>query len=159
MSALAEFLREKAGTWKHLTEANQQTISEWRSAVEALFATLRRWLAEADPEGVLLVEQREMEVKEPGLGRYKVPRLDLRTVDQWIGIIPKARNTVVSASPKLKAHPLRATGRVDITDEVRSYILFRLPEAEGDAWYIDDMREQKRLDRQAFEDALLGYLR
>ena len=39
------------------------------------------------------------------------------------GIIPKARKTVGVASPPRMSAPQRATGRVDITDELRRFVL------------------------------------
>lgn len=159
MSALAEFLHKQAGTLKVKTEANRQTIAEWRGAVEALFNELRGWLTQADPEGVLLVEQGETEIDEPGLGRYRMPCLAVRAAERSVAIIPNCRFTVVSALPSLKEHPRRATGRVDMVGKLSKQVLFRLPGGEGHRWFIDDSEAQKPLDRLAFEEALVGFLR
>jgi len=98
-------------------------------------------------------------VTEEGLGRYQVPRLDLTVFGKWIGIIPKARKTVGSARPTPRSAPERASGRVDITDEVRRYVLHRFRQDGGDLWMIDDLRsEPKPFDQQAFEAALKSYL-
>jgi hypothetical protein len=42
-----------------------------------------------------------MPISEPGLGRYRVPRLNLRAFGKWIGIIPKARKTVGNVTPQM----------------------------------------------------------
>jgi hypothetical protein len=157
-----EFLREQAAKYAVEAERGKAVVDEWRTAIEQLFDRIRGWLAEADPEGIIQVEQRQHELTENGLGRYKVPRLDLRGLGKWIGIIPRARNTVGTARPPQRAIPERATGRVDITDEIRRYALYRFPTEDGaDEWLIDDLRSDapKPLDRQAFEVALMSYLR
>src|SRR5262249_48845183 len=76
------------------------------------------------------------------------------------GIIPKARKTVGSATPPQHSAPERAAGRVDITDELRRYVLYRFREGENEVWLIDDLNsEPKTLDKEAFEKALMSYLR
>jgi hypothetical protein len=155
-----EFLREQAAKEAAQATKAKDVIDEWRAAVENLFRQMKTWLAESDPDGVIEVKERQHEVREPGLGRYEVPRLDLNAFGTWIGIIPKARKTVGSATPPRKTVPERATGRVDITDEVRRYVLYRFRDEDHDLWLIDDSRaEPKPLDQQAFEKALMSYLR
>ena len=155
-----EFLREQAAKEAAQGAKAKDVIDEWRAAVESLFRQVRAWLAESDPDGVIEVKQQQHEVREPGLGRYQVPRLDLRAFGNWIGIIPKARRTVGAATPPQKTTPERAIGRVDITNELRRYILYRFRDGARDVWMIDDLNsEPKPLDQEAFERALMSYLR
>ena len=159
-TAFRDFLQQQAE--KHLAEvrAGKATVDEWRAAVERLFAQMRAWLQESDPGGVVEIEEAQQDVTEPGLGRYRVPRLNLRAFGKWIGIIPKARKTVGSASPSPKSAPQRAAGRVDMTDELRRYVLYRFQEDGREAWMIDDLESgPKPLDQAAFERALMSYLR
>jgi hypothetical protein len=160
-TGFTEFLRDQAAKQEATIQAGKVVVEEWRTAVEQLFARIRGWLADSDPDGIIRIEQKEHETTEKDLGRYRVPRLDLRVLDKWIGIIPKARKTVASARPPQKSAPQRATGRVDITDELRRYVLYRFPQDDAeDLWLIDDLRsEPKPLDQQAFETALMSYLR
>ncbi len=159
-TTFSEFLRQQAEKHRAEASAGKATVDEWRSAVERLFAELRGWLKESDPEGIIEVEEGRQDISEPGLGRYHVPRLNLRAFGKWIGIIPKARRTVGTAKPSQKAAPRRAVGRVDITDELRRYVLYRLLEDGRETWFIDDLEsETKPLDRAAFEQALMSYLR
>src|SRR5258707_1241515 len=138
-TAFREFLHQQAE--KHQAEANagKATIDEWRTAIEHLFDQIRAWLKESDPEGLIEIEPSQAEVREPGLGRYRVPRLDLRAFGKWIGIIPKARKTVGTATPPQKSAPERAEGRVDITDELRRYVLYRFRQGNTDVWLIDGL--------------------
>ncbi len=159
-TAFRDFLREQAKKHQAEFEAGKATVEEWRAAIRHLFAQLRAWLKESDPEGVIEIEEGQQEITERGLGRYRVPRLHLRAFGKWIGIIPKARHTVGTATPPLKSAPQRAAGRVDITDELRRYVLYRFQEDGHDVWLIDDLESgQKTLDQGAFENALMSYLR
>jgi hypothetical protein len=154
--------------------AGKATVDEWRAAVERLFVQVRAWLKESDPDGLIEVEERQEEIREPGLGRCCVPRLDLRVFGKWIAIIPKARRTVDTAKPPQASAPQRAAGRVDITDELRRYVLYRVQEGGRDVWLIDGLpaektwpgqvqyiprSEPKPLDPETFENALMSYLR
>ena len=174
-----EFLQQQAK--KHQTEANagKATVDEWRTAIAGLFQQIRKWLELSDPKGLIEIEESHVEITEPGLGRYRVPRLNLRAFGKWIGIIPKARRTVGRATPPQKSAPERAEGRVDITDELRRYVLYRFREGDRDVWLIDGLEqgyevpekpwpgqvqylprlESRPLNQEAFEKALMSYLR
>jgi hypothetical protein len=174
-----EFLHEQALKHQAEAEAAKAAVAEWRAAINALFHQLRQWLKESDPDGLIEIEDSEQEIKEPGLGRYKVPRLNLQVFGKWIGIIPKAYRSVGIAKPPRKNAPEHAKGRIDITDELRRYVLYRFQENGSDVWYIDgldhghDISEKRwpgqvehvprfdpvPLTAEAFEKALMSYLR
>src|SRR5947208_1679715 len=137
-TTFTDFLREQAAKHEAEIKAGKATVEEWRTAVEQLFQQMRTWLAASDPDGIIKIEQGQEEIVEPGLGRYKVPRLNLDVFGKGIWIIPKARKTVATAHPPQKAAPERASGRVDITDELRRYLLYRFRQHNGDVWMIDD---------------------
>jgi hypothetical protein len=155
-----DFLRQQADKHEAAVKAGKATVEEWQQALANLFAKLRTWLSESDPEGIIQVKEGKQSITEPGLGRYEVPHIELRAFGKWIGIIPKARKTVGSATPPQHSAPERAAGRVDITDELRRYVLYRFREGENEVWLIDDLNsEPKTLDKEAFEKALMSYLR
>jgi hypothetical protein len=154
-----EFLRQEAAKREAVLSANRAVIEEWRGALQALFEQLTRWLTESDSDRHVQIRTFDKKVVEPGLGEYVVPAMDLHILGTWIGILPKARKTVGSATPPQKTSPERAAGRVDITDEQRRYILYRFREADHDLWLIDDLRSPpKPLDQTTFEAALMSYL-
>jgi len=158
-STFKEFLRQQAEKHGAEAQARKAVVEEWRSAIERLYAQVRGWLKGSDPGGAIEIEVSEEDVTEPGLGRYRVPRLDLRAFGKWVGLIPKARKTVGTAQPPQKRAPERAAGRVDITDELRRYVLYRFQEDGSDVWLIDDLKSgPKPLDQDAFESALMSYL-
>ncbi len=174
-----EFLRQEAQKHQAEATAGKAIVEEWRSSVQQLFGQIRAWLKESDPEGVIEIEESEQEIGEPGLGRYRVPRLNLRAFGNRIYIIPKARKTIGTAQPPQKSAPERAAGRVDITDELRRYVLYRFQENGHDVWMIDGLEpgydatektwpgqvrfiprlETRPLDQETFEKALMSYLR
>jgi hypothetical protein len=157
ITAFTDFLRKQAEKHRAGADAGKATVEEWRTAVERLFAQMRAWLRESDPEGIIEIKEGQQEITERGLGRYGVPRLDLRAFGKWIGIIPKARETVGTATPPQRSAPQRAAGRVDMTDELRRYVLYRFPEDGRDVWLIDDLEsEPKPLTQDTFEKALMS---
>jgi hypothetical protein len=174
-----EFLQQRAKKHEAEADAGKAVVDEWRLSIEHLFTQIREWLKESDPNGVIEIEESKQEIREPGLGLYRVPRLNLRAFGKWIGVIPKARRTVGIANPPQKSAPERADGRVDITDELRRYVLYRFRNNGQDAWLIDGLdiggqdasektwpgevrfiprSEPKPLDQEAFEKALMTYL-
>src|SRR2546421_286070 len=149
-----KFLREQAAKHQGEDVETQSVIDEWRAAVVQLFRRIRDWLERSDPDHVIRIDEAEHKVNEPSLGKYRIPRLELRGLGKWIGIIPKARNTVGSVRPSPNSAPERAAGRIDMTDEIRRYILYRLQAASGEnEWYIVEFNsdEPKLLDQQTFE--------
>ncbi len=171
-----DFLHQHAEKHRAESEAAKATIDEWRTAILRLYSQMRVWLKEADADGIIEIGERDLEVAEPGLGRYLVPRLDLRIFGKWIGIIPKARRTVGSAKPGQGADPVQAEGRVDITDDIRRFLLYRIPRGDKDVWMIDGIDQAyevtdkawpaqvqyaplpKPLDKNLFERAIMSYL-
>lgn len=161
-STFTEFLREQAAKQAAETRTGKAVVDDWRAAVDRLFGQIRQWLAESDPDEIIQIEQKDHEVREEGLGRYRIARLDLRAFGKWVGIIPKARFTIGAAYPPQRLASAQATGRVDITDEIRRYVLYRFSrDGTDDFWLIDDLRpnsEARPFDQPAFESALASYL-
>ena len=160
-TSLGDLLQQKAASYAAETLKNKQLIDEWQAAIDALFTHLRNWLEASDPSGILQIEVNKVDVNEPNVGRYEVPRLDIRAFGKWVGIIPKARKTIKTAQPPQVGAPERATGRVDITDEIRRYVLYRFSRETGDEWCIEGPADDScaPLTREQFEEALTSYFR
>jgi hypothetical protein len=136
------------------------TITEWRTAIEKLFNEIRAWINESDPDGLMQIDETEQDVNEPGIGRYPLPHLNLGLLGRWIQITPKSRQF------KGKG----ADGRVDMTNMVITFILYRKGRGNEENWFIegphgDPMASpwanipDKKLDRSTFEDAMMKCLR
>ncbi len=159
-TSLRDFLQEKAAQYAAESEKNREVIEEWQAAVERLLTQLEGWLGAADPNGIIRHERSQIEVAEPGLGRYPISCLNIRAFGKWVGLIPKARKTVKRAAPQQRGAPEQATGRVDITDEIRRYVLYRFPQGADEQWFMDDTAansDLQPLTADRFESALLGY--
>jgi len=160
--SLKEVLKRKRDEFAEQDEKNKHIIGEWLIAVAALFDQLEAWLKVADPEGRIKAERGTREVNEPGLGRYSIPDLNLRAFGIWIGAIPKAGVTIRTAKPMQPGADQRATGRVDITNGIRRYVLYRFPSGDNDEWFIHDIALDKGLQHltaERFESVLLSYFR
>ncbi len=157
-SSFAELLERKAESYEIEARENKIIIDDWTSAIRKLHVDIRGWLRDSDPRSILKFEDRTEEITEPNVGRYYAPRLDIRAFGKWVGIIPKALKTIKSARPPRLGAPVRATGRVDITDELVRFVLYRFTDESVDSWFIEGPREALQpLTQQRFEDALMSY--
>ncbi len=158
-STFTEFLRERAATMEGGGVKAEAVINEWREAVSRLLGQIRTWIKEADPDGILSIQEGERELNEQGLGRYTVPKLNICGLGTWVGVLPVSRYVVPPSSSKRDASGPDA-GRVDMTDEARRHVLYRARENGQDVWYIDGPDGWPGVfDRGAFEAALMSYLR
>jgi len=160
--SLKDALKHKHELFAVELEKSKAVVEEWRTAVDALFDQLVAWLEIADPEGIIKVARGTREVNEPGLGRYSIPDLNLRAFGSWVGAIPKARTMFRRAAPPQVNAPEDSAGRVDITDEIRRYVLYRFSRDDNDAWFIHDIALDNGLQpltAERFESALLSYFR
>jgi len=158
---LNELLRSKVRDFQAETEKNIGVVSEWQASLARLFNQLKEWLAAADPDRILQIQESFKEVKEPGLGHYSAPRMDIRALGQWIAVLPKARRTMRSATPPRALSPENATGRVDVTDDLLRYILYRFGTGESEIWTIEgpDGSALQELNAKTLEAALVSYFR
>jgi hypothetical protein len=134
-----EFLEKQAQQSHH--KEGRERREEWITAVGRLIEQMRAWLAESDPASVLDVVLIEMEKAEPGLGIYKIPSLKISLGEAAVQVVPVGRNAmgIVDAQGDVG---MRAEGRVDITDGIRRYILYRTLKDGKEKWYALDERFQ-----------------
>lgn len=162
-TALTDFLKEKAIEIKDSQKEKHGIIVEWKEAVQQLLDEIRVWLRDADPDGLLSIEQDEWEVTEEKLGRYSVPRLDIKGLGRSLAVIPKSRYVVATSLPNGTGKSVRGTGRVDLTwvdSEAKRYHLYRFPGDGSDIWMIDDRKSiPSPLNRERFEAALMSLLK
>src|SRR5262249_7175153 len=156
MTTFQEFL-EKLARQQHHKE-RQERREEWIAAIGRLLGTLRAWLAESDPNGLLDVVPLEIERAEPALGVYRVPSLKIGLGDVSVQVVPIGRDAVGFVGPRGNGG-IRTEGRVDITDGVRKYILYRTLQNQQEQWSVVDERFQVTpLDRSRLEEILQDLL-
>ena len=157
-SPFAELLEKKAESYEIEAQQNKIIIADWTSAIRRLFDEIRGWLRDSDPKSIVKLEDKTEEIIEPNVGRYSAPRLDIKAFGKWVGIIPKALKTIKAARPPRSSVPVRATGRLDITDEITRYVLYRFTNSGEDTWHIEGPdQDLQPLDRGRFEEALMSY--
>lgn len=159
-TTFSEFLRAKEAERKAAIESGRETIEEWRTAVDRLLVTVRGWLAESDPNGVLTIDAGKFDVSEERLGTYSMPYMEIRGLGRTIFITPKSRYTVATAQLGGQPKVTRAAGRVNLSDDIKPFPLYRFKGESDDIWMIDDLTTGMKLfDREQFEKALMSYLR
>jgi hypothetical protein len=117
-------------------------------------------LDEADSEKLLTVYDQEYERLEQGLGMYKVSGLNVGLGDSLVKIIPVSRNVVGFVVPQGGTQvEVRAAGRVDISDGIRKYTLYRTLSDGQEQWYaLDERSRTTLLDRTRFEEIMQDLL-
>lgn len=160
MGSLKQFLEEEAGKLQsHLTEAARKR-DEWVGAINRLTARMKDWIGEADPGGVLVLQDRMISLREEGIGAYEVLGLSIGLGPREVRVEPVARNVAGPQSLTGVVHVARAYGRVDMTDSLRKFMIFRLEREPEDRWSIikQDSYEMRAFDRLSFEAAVQSLL-
>jgi hypothetical protein len=156
MTTFQEFLDKQAKQQHHSGWREQR--DEWIAAVSRLMEKLGAWLAESDPKKVLDVVPIEHRSIEPNLGIYIAPGLRISLNQTVVDVAPIGRNVISTIAPHGNAG-VRSEGRVDITDGVRKYMLYRTLKDGQEIWYAVDERFQAApLDRSRFEAILQDLL-
>lgn len=174
MGVLAEYLRTEAERLRSERKARNEAIVEWEGSVRRLLATLTGWIEKADGGLGLVgadIEEGHL-VKEPRLGEYACPRMEILTGDvqrkeffvKVAEVAPKARFVLAEIHPPGR-EPRTADGVVEIREWGRpSHYLFRWKNPDGDEWFIrnDAVWDNSRyenvapLTAEAFESAVLS---
>jgi hypothetical protein len=180
MTTFQEFLEKHAEQQR--SREKRERREEWIAAAGRLVKQIRAWLAESDPKQVLEVLAFDVQRSEPDLGTYTIPSLKIGLGDASVRVEPVGRNAMgiigaragsglgaagwsgsglgteggVAAQVPVGA---RAEGRVDLTDGIRRYILYRTLMDGQENWYALDERFQPApLDRGRLEAMLLDLL-
>jgi hypothetical protein len=140
-------------------DQRQELIEDWTDAVAALFAQMVQWMAEDDPERMLRIETGKITKDEEGLGAYEVALMRVSLGVRSVDLIPVGRN-VVGGIGRRGDLGFRSEGRVDMTNGVEKYMLYRAVTPQGKEWMIveDEQYRVIPLTREAFEAALQDLL-
>ena len=160
-TSLGAFLRQRAAIYEAEARKDGTIIPELLGAIANLFGQIREWLDASDPDGMLRLKEGKIELSERGLGRYRVPRLDILAFGERIGIVPEVRLVAGMGSPPPSIATERPAGLVGIADGVRRYWLYRFRGATGDRWFVESSElagNARLLTRSLFEEILLSYL-
>jgi hypothetical protein len=152
-------------TWlqRRAREVNQperlRRRSEWIAALDQFREQVTSWIRESDPEGLLIIERMEIERTEPRLGTYTAPALKISLGDAAVRVVPMGRD-VRGSYRNEEGTECPYEGRVDITDGLRKYVLYRVADDEGlQGWVVSgDSGSPKRFDRAQLEAILWDLL-
>jgi hypothetical protein len=155
MSTLTDVLKQRKEHLEVHRSQRDANRTEWVQSLERLMKQLVDWLNEAKDQGLLFLTETGAQLSEEDLGRYETRILHLRTPDgKTVDITPVGRSVVAAGVGDLL---YRARGRVDITDGIRKYMLYRV----DDEWVVVDEHSYKPvpLDKTTFEQALADLFR
>jgi hypothetical protein len=113
------------------------------------------WLMQADPDQKLIkVNQQPYELREVGIGTYQVNGLWITIGSRLIRVEPIARNVAGPHSSTGIVHIPRAYGRIDLTDGLQRFMIFRV-EKDPDHWNIieQDSYRMHSFGQTSFEEA------
>ncbi len=161
MSSLKDFIAEQAEKLRTEEPLAAQKRDEWIAAVDRLNQQIEEWLAQADPDHhVLQVSERLYPLREEGIGSYEARGLSIRLGPREVRVEPIARNVAGPLSATGVISVNRAYGRVDLTDGLRKFLIFRVEKDPEDRWNIieQDSFRMRTFDQSAFENAFKSLL-
>ena len=119
------------------------------------------WLTYADPDHAILeVRETPYQLREEGIGSYEARGLIISLGRRELRVEPIARNVAGPLSSTGVIHVSRAYGRVDLTDGLQKYMIFRVEKVPEDRWSIieQDGFRMRAFDQVAFEEAFKALL-
>lgn len=137
-------------------EEREQKKQEWLNALEALYGQLHAWVRQDDPQEIMKIWRASETIEEEELGFYQAPSLRFVLHHHLVAAKPVARN-VIGPGRGGSLPYIKGEGRVDLTDGVRKWHLYRVRGTENQhRWVIvaQDQLTFKDLDKATFEDAL-----
>jgi hypothetical protein len=156
VESLKDFIASRAQKLRNEEPRTVQKRDEWISAVDRLNQQIRSWLSQADPDHeVLEVRELPCQLREEGIGSYDVRGLLISLGRREIRVEPIARHVAGPLSATGVIHVSRAYGRVDLTDGLQKFMIFRVEKDPEDRWSIveQDGYRVNAFDQVAFEEA------
>jgi hypothetical protein len=161
VGSFQQFLEEQATKVQSEKSKGLAKRHQWIESVERLKDRMKGWLGEIDP-GKLLTpdESPTVWLNEVGLGRYQITGLTIWFGLREVRLEPVARNVPGSVATRGPIEIPRAFGRVDLTNGLDKYLIFRNAVEPEDRWLIldEERHEARPFDRQSFEDAMRDLL-
>ncbi len=161
MESLKEFIASQAEKLRNEESQAADRCSEWVAAVDRLNHQIMAWLTDADPDRAILeVRETPYQLREEGIGSYEARGLIIRAGRRALRVEPIARNVAGPLSSTGVIHVSRAYGRVDLTDGLQKFMIFRIEKVPEDRWSIieQDGFRMQAFDQVAFEGAFKALL-
>jgi hypothetical protein len=158
MAKMEELLKRlSADKVEPVDEALDRKKGEWIDDIRKLLHQIRTWLASAEADGTVAIDETEIEIAEQDLGPYNVPALAIRVRTRnpsTIHVQPKGMR-VVGVIAAGRHRIVGASGRVDVTSGPSRVILLRFTTDGTTRWkaILDDGTKED-LSRDSFATAL-----
>jgi hypothetical protein len=137
-TSFEEFLQKKAEEFGHFEQVRQR--EEWIAALRHLYDSIAAWLVEADPGHLLKMSvYDELDHFDSTFGPYAAPIMKISLGRAEVHIKPVGRR-VIGFARVTPGEKSRIEGRVDISNGVRKYILYRMIDTESgqETWCVPD---------------------
>ena len=161
MESLKDFIASQAQKLRNEESQAAHKRDEWVGAVDRLNQQIMVWLTYADPDHVVLeVRETPYHLREEGIGSYEARGLVISVGRRELRVEPIARNVAGPLSATGVNHVSRAYGRVDLTDGLQKFMIFRVERVPEDRWSIieQDGFRMRAFDQVAFEEAFKALL-
>ena len=160
MASLKEFLESEAEKLRSEQAEALTKREEWIAAVGRLVAQIKDWLGQADTKRILMIEEAPLRLSEQGLGTYEIPGLTIGLGPREVRIRPVARYVATPLRSSGVIFVPRVHGRVDMTNGLDKYLIFRVEMEPRDRWSIieQDSSLLEPFDQDSFASALKGLL-
>jgi hypothetical protein len=155
VSSLREFLASDAEKLRGEQAEAMGKREEWIESVRQLIDQIKEWLKDADEKHVLMIDGSPIRISERGLGTYEVPALTIGLGTREVRVKPIARYVGAPLRATALLQVPRAYGRVDLTNGLDRYLIFRVEKEGGDRWRIveQDGPLVEPFNRKSFETA------
>jgi hypothetical protein len=160
VASLKEFLAGEAEKLRTEQSEAMKTRDEWISSVDRLFAQIKDWLQQADEGRILMIQEASFPISEQGIGTYEIPSLTMGVGMREVRVRPVARFVAAPLRSSGTIYIPRAYGRVDMSNGLDKFMIFRTEKDPIDHWTItgQDSYQVDRFDRNAFESAFKSLL-
>lgn len=160
MSILRDFLDQRARGLSSEQAELERKRDEWISAIDRLRQQVRCWIEQADTGRILRVEDEVRKHREPGLGFYECTGLSIELGRRKVELAPVSRFSSGAGNRPSFIGVSPAFGRVDLTNGLVDYQIFRVEKEPVDRWMMLEpfTTELVTFARDSFEEALKSLL-
>jgi hypothetical protein len=153
--SLKEFLAAEAEKLQSERSKAMKKRDEWIESVGRLLNQIEEWLGEADSGRILTFQKGHLTLREVGIGTYDVPFVLIELGAREVSIKPVARFVAGPLSSTGAMRVLRSYGRVDMSNGLDKYMMFRIEKHLDGPWIIieEDGDRSNSFDRDSFESA------
>jgi hypothetical protein len=161
--SLKDYLAENAARLQAEKQKSVLRRDEWTEAVDHLRNKVKEWLHVSDPDGLFSVEETPVTIVEEGIGSYEVKGLTITLGPRVIHLTPISRAVVDPWSDSAPRVFVGARGRIDLTNGLKTYSLYRLQLDKNYPiyqWFIydQDTYENDCFDQDKFESVMQSLL-